>query len=114
MRLKYHTGLTPERWQSFGWTRQVFMIASELIRAGSWLEKSDIEEAKRSYERAMALLYLTIGLQSDKSRQPEILRFYEALAGLYAAESPGVEENALLIKTLIMLDPSSYNLLIKV
>ncbi len=84
------------------------MIANELNRAGAWLEKSDVEEAKRSYERAMELTYLTIGLQKDEGRLRELARFKEALAGLYIDESPDVRDNALLLRVLIMLDGASF------
>ncbi|HQO38820.1 MAG TPA: hypothetical protein PK107_08415 [Candidatus Omnitrophota bacterium] len=106
--LKYHSTLTPERWQSFGFTRQVLMIANELNRAGAWLEKSDVDEAKRCYERALELTWLTIGLQTEPGRIRELARFNEVLAGLYAEASPRFEDNALLLNALIMLDRGSY------
>jgi hypothetical protein len=108
MELKYHSTLTRERWQAFGFTRQVLMIANELNRAGSWIERSDIAEARRSYERALELLYLTIGLQTDAGRLRELLRFKEMLAALYVQDSPALEENAMLLNVLIMFDKDSY------
>lgn len=84
------------------------MIANELNRAGAWLEKSDVEEAKRSYERAMELTYLTIGLQTDQGRLRELARFNEVLAGLYTDESPSVRDNALLLRVLVMFDSASF------
>jgi len=109
MALKYHAALTPERWQSFGFTRQILMIANELNRAGGWIGKSDVGEAKRCYERALELTWLTIGLQTDGARLRELARFNEVLAGLYADESPSEADNAMLLGALVMLDGASFS-----
>jgi len=108
MDLKYHTTLTPERWAAFGFSRQILMIANELNRAGSWLEKNDIAEAKRNYERAFELIYLTILFQKSSSRLKELLRFKELLAELYVDDAPAFEQNAALLNVLIMFDKDSY------
>ena len=55
MELKYHRELTIERWRGFPFFKQILMIATELNRAGKWIEAEDFHEVKRCYERALEL-----------------------------------------------------------
>jgi hypothetical protein len=108
MELKYHKTLTVERWAGFGFTKQILMIANELGRAGSWLEKQDYAEGKLCYERAFELLFLTIALVREPSMLRELVRFQEMLASLYNENPPSLQLNTALLNVLIMFDPDSY------
>lgn len=111
MKLRHHPNLTEERWAKFPFSQQILMIGTELNRAGNWIAKDDFAEVKRCYERAMELLYLTIGVLKDRKKLCELLRFNEMMAMLYIKQKISIKENANFLKTLLLLDKDSYLLL---
>jgi len=108
MNLKQHKTLTEEKWKQFPFYKQILMIANEMNRAGSWLEKKDFEEVKRCYERALELVDLTICVLTKKKYLREFLRFREVLAEMYIEEQPAIEKNQRLISVLLLFDKDSY------
>jgi hypothetical protein len=111
MDLKHHKTLSPEKWSSFPFSRQVLMIANELNRAGVWIGKGDPAEAKLCYERALELMWLTISVLVEKRKLRELLRFRGVLALSYLNIPCEVKENAAMLKALLLLDKDSYRLL---
>jgi hypothetical protein len=101
MKLKHYKNLTPLKWKEFPFYKQILMIGSEIMRAGKWIEKKDIEEVRDCYERALELLYLTIETCEEKKRLREILIFKEALLSLYL--KPEIKENKNLLKILFLM-----------
>lgn len=111
MRLKQHPTLTEEKWAKFPVYKQILMIGNELGRAGHWIEKKDFVEVRECYDRALELIAITVALLKEKNKLRELLRFKEALLGLYDQGQPTEEDNAALLKVLFTLDKDSYNLL---
>lgn len=110
MNLKHHRNLTPEKWKSFPFYKQILMIGTEIARAGKWIEKEDFEEAKYCYERAIELIYLTVQTIEEKRRLREILRLKEAILSFYI-KNPTLKENDNLLKTLLLMTKESAELL---
>ena len=108
MKLKYHRTLTQEKWSTFSTSQQILMIANELNRAGHWIKKNDLCEAKFCYERAIELLCLTVETLNNHKKIRELLRLKEMLALLYTKKTLNSEENSALLKTLLLLDPDAW------
>lgn len=108
MTLKYHQTLTEEKWSAFPFYKQLIMIGNELNRAKNWIENNDIEKVKVCYERAFELFYLTIACLKDTRKLRELLRAKEMLGALYIEKKPSLNENILLLKTLLSLDKNSF------
>jgi hypothetical protein len=111
MGLKHHKTLSPEKWSSFPFSRQVLMMANELNRAGVWIGKNDPVEAKLCYERALELMWLTVSVLVEKRKLRELLRLRGVLALSYLNVPCEVKENAAMLKALLLLDKDSYRLL---
>jgi hypothetical protein len=111
MNLRYHKTLTPEKWKSYGFSRQILMVANELNRAGNWIEKNDMQEAKNCFERALELLWLTVETLENTRKLRELLRFRGVVAYLYLSPSQSIVQNKKMNDALLSLDPLSYNML---
>jgi len=108
MQLKYHPSLTPQKWATFALSRRILMIANELNRAGSAINRGDGAETTEAYERAFELTYLTIATVNGRGLLRELARFKEVLASLYIQKDPSFEDNSRLQRVLISLNaPSS-------
>jgi hypothetical protein len=112
MILKYHKNLTQNRWEKFPLYQRILMIATELVRAKSWLEKNDFLEVQHCYERALELLDLTITIAKGNFLR-ELLRFRELLAENYFKNFFNLEENQILYQVLISLNKRAFNSLVK-
>ena len=111
MELKHHKTLSLEKWKTFTFSRQVLMIANELNRAGVWIGKNDLLEAKLCYERALELIWLTVSVLGEKRKLRELLRLRGVLALSYLNVPCEVKDNAAMLKALLLLDKDSYRLL---
>jgi pantothenate kinase len=109
--MKFHKNLDLERWSAFKREKQILMIANELNRAINWLEKGDLKEVKKSYERAFELLDLTIAVTRERNRLKELLRFREMLANLYVRGKRKETYHKELLKILLTLDSKAYKVL---
>jgi hypothetical protein len=109
--LKQHRALTPEKWNTHPFSRQLLMIANELNRAQHWIEQGDRQEVQQCYIRAYELLYLTVEVLQDKRYLRELLRGREVLGALYSAETPDADENKQLMKQVIALHKDSFSML---
>jgi hypothetical protein len=111
MGLKHHKTLSPEKWKSFPFPRQILMIANELNRAGVWIGKDDLLEAKLCYERALELIWLTVPGIKNVRKLREMLRLRGVLASRYLDVPADVNENKKMMNALLLLDKGSYCLL---
>jgi len=105
-----HTGLTSDKWSSFGIDKQILMIANEMNRAKNWIEKKDFEKVLHCYERALELLDLTVNSSKNRSLVNELMRFRELLATEYIHKVNNTEQNLKLFKVLLSLSLESYNI----
>lgn len=111
LNLKHHKTLTPEKWSTFSFGKQILMIGNELNRAKNWISKEDFQAVKLCYERALELLYLTIVCSKKYTQIFELARLKEVIAGLYIQKVPSLEKNILVSRLLISLSSESYSLL---
>ena len=102
-----HDGLTLDRWVKFPAAHQVLMIANELQRARNLTGDSDASRRQGAYERALYLTDLTIRAQSAHGLRRELLRFRDLLADFYLHSGAPAEEQAALLKALLLLTPES-------
>lgn len=82
-----HKGLAGGRWFEFSFPAQMANIGSEVIRAISWRDKDNLEYSRKSFERALELLHLTIADPKNKSRLKELTRLYEVLVDYFAFDN---------------------------
>ena len=110
--LLYHKKLTIEKWSKYSAGQQILMIANELNRAKNRIANGTIDDVNLCYERAMELTDMT---SSDKKwKKPglkELRRFREVLGWLYTSENKNITLNSLVYRTLLQMDPESWNLL---
>jgi hypothetical protein len=64
------------------------MVANEMNRARGLLAEADREPLRRTYERVLRLVDLTVQTQPRKSLRRELLRWRDLIAELYLAELP--------------------------
>lgn len=83
MRLKYHTGLTEEKWFSKPLSFQLANIGSEVSRTFNWLKKRQLEAARLAFERGLELFDLTVDDPKNRTKLKEILRSREVFAANY-------------------------------
>jgi len=79
----WHRTLSGERWATFPASKQVLMIGTELMRGQRWQELGDDEEARRSSERALELIDLTVADNRWRGKRVSLLRLRESLAEAY-------------------------------
>ena len=104
MIIKFHKGLTLERWNALTYQKQVLNIASELTRAKNWIQKKDFIPANESIERALELIDLTVESRKVSGALKELLRFREVLAGFYVAHPEDTEYSDFLVLMNCFLD----------
>jgi hypothetical protein len=107
--MNLHKTLSVEKWSAFSKGQQILMIANEINRAKNSLTRNKPEDAKSCYERALDLTDITINDTKWKNDLKELLRCREFIGMLFCETN--LELNEILYKTLILLNPESYNLL---
>jgi hypothetical protein len=110
MNLKYHKTLSPEKWKTNSFSRQILMIANEINRAGIWTKKNDLVEAMHCYARALELIRLTVEVLEKRKILREILRFRDIVACSYL-KPPDIQKNVKMKNVLLAFDPECYRLL---
>lgn len=107
----HHSGLTEEKWASLGYSKQILNTASELNRAFNAMSAGDSATARRSIERALELLDLTIEVQRMTPYLPELLRSREVLAGFYLdPASTQASEYRTFLRAFLSLEKSAASL----
>lgn len=81
----YHKNLSNGRWFELSFIEQMANVGSEVIRAINWKKKGETEYSRHAIERALELLYLTIGDNKNRiySRLKELTRVYEVLVDYF-------------------------------
>jgi hypothetical protein len=102
-----HAGLSPERWRSYAFDRQVLMIANEMNRASSMLDRGASDRARSGYERVLALTDLTVGAAGTRARRRELLRWRDLVAFLYVSPAIAPEAHRAAFRALLQLTPAS-------
>jgi hypothetical protein len=102
-----HSGLTPERWARFGLPQQILQIALELQRGLHFLRRERLVELRCCYERALALVDLTVAVQTRPALRRELLRWRGLVAELYLGEEPAPERHRQALKLVLQLNPES-------
>lgn len=74
-----HQQLADGRWTQFSLMEQLAHVGSEVDRAAHWLKKSDTISSRRSIDRALELIDLTLDDQRWNKRRKEIFRAREVL-----------------------------------
>jgi hypothetical protein len=80
-----HASLTPERWARFDLDQQILMIANDMNRASRLLGPEDHRSLKRTYERVLRLVDLTVATQPRRGLRRELLRWRDLIAALYVS-----------------------------
>ncbi|MBI4476119.1 MAG: hypothetical protein HY654_03040 [Acidobacteria bacterium] len=102
-----HARLTSARWSEFSFDDQILMIGNEMNRAMHLLESNSWDHARRSYERVLQLVDLTVGTTTSRSRRREAVRWRELVASLYLEDRPSLETHQALFKCLLRFTPKA-------
>jgi hypothetical protein len=99
----FHEGITLDRWKGFAFPDQLIMVANEVHRARTSLERRDAASARLAYLRALDLFDLTVQAlgPTPAGRLRELLRWREVLAGESVRDEPDLHSNLLLLETLL-------------
>ena len=100
-----HASMTPERWARFGLDQQILMVANEMNRASSLLGAEDLESLRRTYERVLRLVDLTVTTQPRRGLRRELLRWRDLIAELYVAPAADAGAHAAAFRCLLQLTP---------
>lgn len=79
-----HKNLAAGRWKELDFLGQMANVGSEVERAIKWKNKNKPDYSRRSFERALELLDITIADEKNKKRLRELLRVRETLADYFA------------------------------
>jgi len=102
-----HATLTAERWARFDLAQQILQIALELQRGLKYLRPERAKELRACYERAFALVDLTVEVQANPHLRRELLRWRCVLAELYLAIAPEAELHRKALRVLLQLHPEA-------
>ncbi len=102
-----HASLSAERWSAFGRDDQLLMIANEMQRAAHLFEPADRDRLRRSLERVLRLVDLTVEVQGDPGLRKELLRWRDLAAAIYISETPDAAEHAAALRALLLLSPGA-------
>jgi hypothetical protein len=117
MILKFHQGLTLERWKAMPWDKKILNLVSELSRVKNWIKEDENLCADEAIERALELIDMTVEVGIHEKTVffwKEFLRFRELLAGFYRQSKKNQEAFKILTQTFIELDPMLHNMGIKI
>ncbi|MDD5217867.1 MAG: hypothetical protein PHN49_08965 [Candidatus Omnitrophica bacterium] len=107
MNIKYHPGLTVDKWSSLTFSQQILNVVSELNRCKNWIKDSHPLLMRESLARALELIDLTIACAPRPNAVKELLRCREALSGFYVAPSVSYQEYLLTMRSLMDMDPTA-------
>jgi hypothetical protein len=102
-----HDALTPERWSRFTLDQQILMIANEMNRGSKFVGPEDLTRRRNAYERALALVDLTVGANTARGLRRELLRWRGLLAALYADAGWHPESHAAALRALLRFTPTA-------
>lgn len=102
-----HASLTPERWARFDLGQQILMIGNEMNRASGLLDPASLPSLRRSYERVLRLVDLTIATRTRPGLRRELLRWRDLVAELYVVPRPERRSHAAAFRCLLQLHPTA-------
>src|ERR1700739_4152918 len=114
MEIRFHPGLTVEKWGAKPYSHQLLNIASELSRARHWIKEQRTEYLHRSLERALELIDLTVSSNQGVKSMRELLRLREEFAGYYLGIHHEYDRFTHLLKRFINLDADILKLGIRI
>jgi len=78
-----HKDLAEGKWDKLSLSLQMANIGSEVSRALNWMKKGNKEYSLNSVNRAIELIYLTLGAINIKSHLKEVARLKEVIADYF-------------------------------
>jgi hypothetical protein len=102
-----HASLSPERWARFDLDRQILMVANEMNRARGLFAEADQAALRRTYERVLRLLDLTVQTRPRKALRRELLRWRDLVAALYVAEAADAPAHDAAFRCLLRFTPAA-------
>jgi hypothetical protein len=102
-----HAGLSAARWAAFRPAERILMIGNEANRARRLLEEGEPDGFRRSCERILRLVDLSVEVDPRRSLRRELLRWRDLIAALYVDPSPSRESFASAFRCLLLLHPEA-------
>jgi hypothetical protein len=102
-----HASLTPERWSRFSLDQQILMVANEMNRARGLLSEADRDALRRTYERVLRLVNLTVQTRPRRGLRRELLRWRDLVAALYVAEGSDARAHDEAFRSLLRFTPAA-------
>ncbi len=102
-----HATLTPERWAGFSLDQQILMVANEMNRASGLLGTEDLASLRRTYERVLRLVDLTVATRTRPGLRRELLRWRDLVAALYLAPQANATSHAEAFRCLLRFTPAA-------
>jgi hypothetical protein len=106
-RMTQHASWTPERWARFDLDQQILMIANEMNRASRLLGPGDRDSLRRTYERVLRLVDLTVATQTRPGLRRELLRWRDLIAALYIAPEAEPDAHTQAFRCLLRFTPAA-------
>ena len=85
--IKYHKGLTIERWQKMSLAEQLANVGSEVSRALNWKNKGDNDRCQQAFFRSLELMDLTRATVSNPSYLKELGRVREVMVDYFFGDN---------------------------
>lgn len=101
--MKQHAGLTIDRWRTFTLDQRILMIANEMHRGLFSMQPEHELDLRRSYERVLRLVDLTIEAGARRNSRRELLRWRDVVAELYVREGTDQAAHALALRVLLQM-----------
>jgi hypothetical protein len=102
-----HAGLAADRWLAFTPPQRILMIGNEANRARRLLDGGEPEGFRRSCERILRLVDLTVEVDPRRSLRRELLRWRDLIAALSIDPSPSTDRFAAAFRCLLLLHPEA-------
>lgn len=102
-----HGGLSPERWAGFSFDQQILMIGNEMNRGLGLLQNGALDDARRSHERVLQLVDLTVAATSMPNRRRELLRWRDLIAVLYLEVTANPDAHRQAFRCLLRFTPTA-------
>jgi hypothetical protein len=102
-----HASLTPERWARFDLDQQILMVANEMNRARGLFADADPEPLRRTYERVLRLVDLTVQTRPRRALRRELLRWRDLVAALYVSEAADAAAHGEAFRCLLRFTPAA-------
>ncbi len=102
-----HASLSAERWAAFTLDQQILMIGNEMNRAVRLLDGKSQESLRRTYERVLRLVDLTIETRVQRGLRRELLRWRDLVAEQYVADAPDRDAHIGAFRALLQMTPAA-------